>query len=209
MRRHERTSERSERRAWEEKERCEGRSPRLWPRETRATRETRESAEERGLAAAARLAAAVSAATQADPKFRLRRHSALGCSPFLAWKDPKEEKKDLREDPKDQKNQKEKEERRSPPPPRESSPPRPRLTRAQSARRPARLDVPGRARSADPRRRYEAAFVPEGTEEWKEELNWLKISDKQNRMECLSEVFFWFICGLFTWFLAVRVIAIC
>jgi len=52
---------------------------------------------------------------------------------------------------------------------RETSPPR-RLARAQSARRPQRLEAPARARSADPRRRYEAAFVPEGIEEVGPEL---------------------------------------
>ncbi|CAK9055100.1 unnamed protein product [Durusdinium trenchii] len=137
----------------------------------RSPQRYRESAEERGLAAAARLAAAVAAATHGDPKFRLRRHSAIGCSPsspqapFHAWKEPKEKSK---ETPKENGRRCEHDERRDERPERperqrRASPTRP--PRAQSARRPARLDPPARARSADPRRRYEAAFVPEGTEE--------------------------------------------
>lgn len=139
----------------------------------------RESAEERGLAAAARLAAAVAAATHGgDPKFRLRRHSAIGCEtrvPLHAWKEPKEPK-EIKESKVESKEVPDARRR-------ETSPPR-RLARAQSARRPQRLEAPARARSADPRRRYEAAFVPEGIEDgsWKgiqtkyEQLgiNWFK-----------------------------------
>lgn len=120
----------------------------------------RESAEERGLAAAARLAAAVAAATHGgDPKFRLRRHSAIGCEtrvPLHAWKEPKEPK-EIKESKVESKEVPDARRR-------ETSPPR-RLARAQSARRPQRLEAPARARSADPRRRYEAAFVPEGIED--------------------------------------------
>lgn len=129
----------------------------------------RESAEERGLAAAARLAAAVAAATGGrdglEAKFRLRRHSAIGCEarPLQAWKDHNERHPE--------RHPERRPETRQPPDPRperrarDVSPPARRLTRAQSARRPARLEAPARARSADPRRRYEAAFVPEGAED--------------------------------------------
>ncbi|CAJ1337683.1 unnamed protein product, partial [Effrenium voratum] len=153
----------------------------------------RESAEERGLAAAARLAAAVAAATgSGDPKFRLRRHSAIGCTrttpghlapPVHAWKaNGKEDRPERPERPetasgypqareareaRDVRETRDARDARAAPrerPQREDlSPPRPRLIRAQSARRPARLEPPSRARSADPRRRE--AFVPEGTEE--------------------------------------------
>lgn len=135
----------------------------------------RESAEERGLAAAARLAAAVAAATggrdlggRSDAKFRLRRHSTIGCEarearPLQAWKDPPERHPERHPErrPEPRREPQDRPERRA----RDVSPPARRLTRAQSARRPARLEAPARARSADPRRRYEAAFVPEVAED--------------------------------------------
>ncbi|CAE7732185.1 CIPK10 [Symbiodinium pilosum] len=152
----------------------------------------RESAEERGLAAAARLAAAVAAATsncqgpQAPPgpgdRFRLRRHSAIGCcrtapgqpTPAVrqAWKSEKEEKelKELEKRERDRAPARERCEARPRVAPGEVAPrafetsPRPRLTRAQSARRPTRPSAPERARSADPRRRQEGGFVPERRE---------------------------------------------
>ena len=149
----------------------------------------RESAEERGLAAAARLAAAVAAATgSGDPKFRLRRHSAIGCTrttpghlapPVHAWKaNGKEDRPERPERPetasgypqareareaRDVRETRDARDARERPQREDLSPPRPRLIRAQSARRPARLEPPSRARSADPRRRE--AFVPEGTED--------------------------------------------
>mmetsp|Transcript_60731 Transcript_60731/g.142062 ORF Transcript_60731/g.142062 Transcript_60731/m.142062 type:complete len:625 (+) Transcript_60731:68-1942(+) len=186
----------------------------------------RESAEERGLAAAARLAAAVAAATGGPDaqardlgKFRLRRHSAgyAGCrtapgqpapgpsGAFHAWKAPENREareareapqvardipqnvpqsipREVREAPREAPREHVRRERglgRDIPEPTqvrvapgevakprgETSPLRPRLARAQSARRPTRLDPPARARSADPRRRHEAAFVPEKREE--------------------------------------------
>ncbi|CAE7641494.1 EMB2745 [Symbiodinium sp. CCMP2456] len=152
----------------------------------------RESAEERGLAAAARLAAAVAAATSHHPapavqahasaeNFRLRRHST-GCrtapgqptpSVRQAWTDDRQDAKERpREGPQPEMRARETRQPRVAPgevaPRVDTSPLRPRLARAQSARRPTRPSAPARARSADPRRRQEGAFggfVPERREE--------------------------------------------
>ncbi|CAE7942581.1 cmk2, partial [Symbiodinium necroappetens] len=152
----------------------------------------RESAEERGLAAAARLAAAVAAATSHHPapavqahasaeNFRLRRHST-GCrtapgqptpSVRQAWTDDRQDAKERpREGPQSEMRARETRQPRVAPgevaPRIDTSPLRPRLARAQSARRPTRPSAPARARSADPRRRQEGAFggfVPERREE--------------------------------------------
>ena len=167
----------------------------------------RESAEERGLAAAARLAAAVAAATSHHPaqaahahppgeKFRLRRHSAIGCRTVpgqptppvrQAWGAPPEAPKEVLKEPHVREPRELREPRASREPPNGynfrneardarvvpgeavprtgcTSPLRPRLARAQSARRPARPPAPLRARSADPRRRQEGGFVPERRE---------------------------------------------
>lgn len=152
----------------------------------------RESAEERGLAAAARLAAAVAAATSHHPapavqahasaeNFRLRRHST-GCrtapgqptpSVRQAWTDDRQDAKERpREGPQSEMRARETRQPRVAPgevaPRVDTSPLRPRLARAQSARRPTRPSAPARARSADPRRRQEGAFggfVPERREE--------------------------------------------
>ena len=151
----------------------------------------RESAEERGLAAAARLAAAVAAATSHHPapavqahasaeNFRLRRHST-GCrtapgqptpSVRQAWTDDRQDAKERpREGPQPEMRARETRQPRVAPgedaPRVDTSPLRPRLARAQSARRPTRPSAPARARSADPRRRQEGAFggfVPERRE---------------------------------------------
>ena len=151
----------------------------------------RESAEERGLAAAARLAAAVAAATSHHPapavqahasaeNFRLRRHST-GCrtapgqptpSVRQAWTDDRQDAKERpREGPQSEMRARETRQPRVAPgevaPRVDTSPLRPRLARAQSARRPTRPSAPARARSADPRRRQEGAFggfVPERRE---------------------------------------------
>ena len=160
----------------------------------------RESAEERGLAAAARLAAAVAAATShcsspqaaqlGDGKFRLRRHSAIGCCrtapgqptppPRPAWVKQPEKVESRLEPACDRAPVRQGEQTREARPrvaPGEAAPTapaapartfeataRPRLARAQSARRPTRPAAPPRARSADPRKRREEGFVPERPE---------------------------------------------
>ncbi|CAE7832305.1 unnamed protein product [Symbiodinium sp. CCMP2592] len=154
----------------------------------------RESAEERGLAAAARLAAAVAAATSHHPapavqahasaeKFRLRRHST-GCrtapgqpTPSVrnAWTDDRQDVKERAREGQGTESEMRRETRQPRIAPGEvavaprvdTSPLRPRLARAQSARRPTRPPAPARARSADPRRRQEGVFggfVPERRE---------------------------------------------